>query len=511
MYPKQSKNQLFLGNFVHSKSLGELEILHNAAVCVDSTGTILTVERDCNQQKALEIVCAGLGWDLEDVAITVARDGRQFFFPGFIDTHVHAPQYPNVGIFGKSTLLDWLNKYTFPMEASMTDLAKARRVYTRCIRRMLANGTTTAAYFATRDVAATNLLADLCHAMGQRALVGRVCMDHLAPEYYIDASAEQAITDTLLTIEHMRALSPSFDLVTPILTPRFAPSCTSALLTRIAALHAETGLPIQTHISENTAEIALVKSLFPDHKTYADVYDAHGLLTDKTILAHAIHLSESEADLLAARGCKVAHCPCSNAALTSGVARVRRLLDKGVHVGLGTDMSGGYSPSVLEAARQAKLASNQLVVPGGLLCPVKTSDDNNDPLTTEEEQEKEKERDRAVLSVDEVLYLATRGGAHVVGLADKIGAFEVGMRWDAQLVDLGPTVPDELTLDPDLEGSSRSKESGVGGGSGVVEDGNVDIFGWETWDERVAKWVFNGDDRNTKKVWVQGRLVHERA
>ncbi|KAI1814485.1 guanine deaminase [Poronia punctata] len=474
-YPKQGRNQVFLGNFVHSSSLGQLEYLHNAAVCVDATGTIITVERDCNQQKALEILCSKLGWGLDDVAITVARDGRQFFFPGFVDTHVHAPQYPNVGIFGKSTLLDWLNKYTFPMEASLKDLPKARRVYTRCVRRMLANGTTTAAYFATIDVDATNLLADLCYTMGQRAFIGRVCMDHLGPDYYLDESPDHVISATRATIDHIRSIDGNFELISPIITPRFAPACSAETMRRLGDLHRETQLPMQTHISENIDEIALVKELFPDSKSYADVYDTYGLLTDKMILAHAIHLTAEEADLIAARKAKVAHCPCSNSSLTSGVARVRWLLDKGIEVGLGTDMSGGYSPSILEAARQAKLVSNHLIAPGGQL-----------------EGASQEERDRARLSVDEVLYLATKGGAQVVGLADKIGAFEVGMQWDAQLIDLG-TVPEDVPVDdPALES-------------------NVDLFGWETWEERVAKWVFNGDDRNTKKVWVRGQLVHQRA
>lgn len=392
-----------------------------------------------------------------------------------LDAHVHASQYPNVGVFGKSTLLDWLNKYTFPMEASLASLPKARRVYTRCIRRALANGTTTAAYYATIDVDATNLLADLCYSMGQRAFVGRVCMDHLGPDYYIDESSEHALAATRATIEHIRSIDSGFELVSPILTPRFAPACSPATMRGLSELQKETRLPMQTHISENVDEVELVKELFPGNKSYADVYDAHGLLNEKMVLAHAIHLTEEEADLIAERKAKVAHCPCSNSALTSGVARVRWLLEKGIQVGLGTDMSGGYSPSILEAARQAKLVSNHLIAPGGQL--------DGSP---------QEERDKAKLSVDEVLYLATRGGAQVLGLADKIGGFEVGKQWDAQLVDLG-AVPDEVAEDDQ------------------TITGNVDLFGWETWDERIAKWVFNGDDRNTKKVWVQGRLVHERA
>ncbi|KAI0539311.1 guanine deaminase [Xylaria digitata] len=471
---KLDKNQVFFGTFIHSKSLNELEYLHNAAVCVDTSGKIVAVETDCNQQKAIETAYTRLGWSLDNVSVTLARAG-QFFFPGFVDTHIHASQYPNVGIFGKSTLLDWLNKYTFPMEASLSSLPKARRVYARCIRQTLAHGTTTAAYYATIDVDATNLLADLCYSMGQRAFIGRVCMDHLGPEYYIDESPDQVLAATRATIEHIRSLDSDFEIVSPILTPRFAPACSAETMKGLSELQKQTQLPMQTHISENTNEIELVKELFPDSKSYANVYDTYGILNEKMILAHAVHLTEEEADLIAERKTKVAHCPVSNSALSSGVARVRWLLDKGIQVGLGTDVSGGYSPSVLEAARQAKLVSNHLAMPGGRL----------DNLPQEE-------RDKSKLSVDEVLYLATRGGAQVVGLADTIGAFEVGMQWDAQLVDLS-AVPAEVAEDDFTINSS------------------VDIFGWEEWDERIAKWVFNGDSRNMKKVWVQGRLVHQQT
>lgn len=224
----------------------------------------------------------------------------------------------------------------------------------------------------------------------------------------------------------------------------------------LGALQKETDLPVQTHISENKSEIELVKSMFPDYDSYTDVYDGHGLLGPKTILAHAVHLSEKEIDLIKEREAKISHCPVSNSSITSGTAKVRWMLNKGVEVGLGTDMSGGYSPSVLEVVRQALLVSNHVAMEGD---------------------------DSAKLSIEEVLYLGTRGGAKVVGLGDKIGGFDVGMEWDAQLVGMG------------------SVDEG--------ESGPVDIFGWETWDERIAKWVFNGDDRNTLAVWVKGRCVHE--
>lgn len=292
-------------------------------------------------------------------------------------------------------------------------------------------------------------------------------MDTLSPDYYRDVSATASIADTKATIAHISQIDPENKLITPIITPRFAPSCTSELMHGLGALQKETGLPVQTHISENKNEIKLVKEMFPEYESYTHVYDGHGLLTSKTILAHAVHLSEVEVDLIKSREGKISHCPCSNSAITSGTAKVRMLLNKGVDVGLGTDVSGGYSPSILEAVRQASLVSRHVAMEGD---------------------------DEAKLSVEEVLYLGTKGGAKVVGLEDKIGSFGVGMEWDAQLIGLGQ-VPVDVDEDVDFEAQS---------------EGQVDIFGWEDWDERIAKWVFNGDDRNTMAVWVKGRLVHER-
>ena len=485
-------NKVFYGTFIHTPGLDEIEYLHDTVVAVNASGTILVVEalpEDRKQDAAVwirAVLLPRLGWTPDAVAVTVCEPG-QFFFPGFIDTHLHASQYPNVGIFGKSTLLDWLNKYTFPLEASLKDLTKARRVYSRCIRKTLSHGTTTAAYYATVDVAATNLLADLCLEAGQRALVGRVCMDNheFSPDFYRDESPAEAEAATRACIAHIASVDPSHTLLRPVLTPRFAPSCTGDVLGRLGRLHKEGNWPIQTHISENHSEIALVKELFKDQvppsegeadgmPSYAGVYDHFGLLTPQTILAHGVHLSEAEAELIRTRGSKVAHCPCSNSAITSGAARIRWLLDRGIEVGLGTDMSGGYSPSVLEAARLASLVSRHVAMGGD---------------------------DAAKLSVEEVLFLATAGGASVVGLADKVGLFKVGMSWDAQLIGLGVV---------DGRGGV-GVGAGAGGGLGLEADSNVDVFGWETWDERVAKWVFNGDDRNTKQVWVNGQLVHDRA
>ncbi|KAI9886843.1 MAG: hypothetical protein M1823_001342 [Watsoniomyces obsoletus] len=336
-------------------------------------------------------------------------------------------------------------------------MKEARAIYERCVRRTLSHGTTTAAYYATISVKSTNLLADICLELGQRALIGRVAMDTGSPDSYRDPSAEEALQRTKASIAYIESIDPSGDLIQPIITPRFALGCSRQSMQLLGQLHRNANVPVQTHISETEGECQAVEEKYPGH-TYASVYDEMGLLGEQTILAHAIHLSRQERALLSQRGARISHCPLSNDALGSGAARVRWLLDGGLIVGLGTDVSGGYSPSVLQAARQACLVSRRVA---------------------------ETEGDDAKLSVPEVLHLATKGGAKVLGLKNKIGELSEGMCWDAQLIELAH-VPE------------NSKDLSM----------PVDIFGHEDWNEKIAKWVFNGDDRNTVAVWVNGRLVH---
>lgn len=463
---------IYTGPFVHSATLTKLEICENAAIGVNEKGVIEFIEKISDKCSIKTIMSKREDW-LDAHVVSVSGNG--FYFPGFIDTHTHAPQHPNTGLFGKTTLLDWLQTYTFPMESSLSSLSTAKRIYQNFVSRTLSHGTTTCAYYATIHVPATNLLADICLRRGQRALVGRVCMNStLSPEYYRDESTEASIQDSKASIDYIRSIDPNGDIVKPIITPRFAPSCTPDCLTAMGNLAKATDTHIQTHISENKGEIALVQHLFPTAKNYADVYDTHGLLTPKTILAHAVHLTASERTTILARNCKISHCPASNTAITSGCAPIRDLLDEGHTIGLGTDVSGGFHPSVLENVRQCVWVSRHLA------------------LQTAE--------DAAKLSTEEALYLATRGGAAVVGLAHQVGGFDVGMEWDAQMIQLG--------------GCFVDGDDGEGGGSrdAVFEDGGpVDVFGWESWPEMIEKWVYSGDDRNTVAVWVRGRLVHRTA
>ncbi|OOF91347.1 hypothetical protein ASPCADRAFT_177316 [Aspergillus carbonarius ITEM 5010] len=503
---------LFVGTFIQlprtkTGADHQLAITRGALWVSNTDGQIKGFDWSIANDKDLKALLKTKGWTVVNdttttskpgvkVTLVVAReDQNEFFFPGFIDTHIHAPQYPNSGLFGSSGLLSWLQTYTFPIEKSFGSSKlpsipppQAYRVYNQVISRTLANGTTCASYFATIHVPATNLLSTLCHARGQRALIGRVCMDNPSqcPPDYRDASPEASISSTEATIAHIRSLDPSASLIHPIITPRFAPSCTAPALAHLAHLAASTSPPmhIQTHLSENLDECALVHSLFPESNDYTSVYDHFGLLTPRTILAHGIHLSDSERRLIAARKAKLSHCPASNSALGSGICQVRKALDAGITVGLGTDVSGGYSPSVLETVRQACLVSR-------LLPHTTTSTTTDTDTDTETTDSPTSTIPKEILSIEEALYLATRGGAAVVDMADQIGGFEIGMSWDAQLVKLGKFAP-----------------AGRWGERGGVSSA-VDVFGEESWTEKVHKWVWNGDDRNVRMVWVQGRLVHE--
>lgn len=451
---------LYHGNIVHTPTLGALEVLPNAWVGVDEKGTIAFI--DTEGKLTASQVAETHQWDSFDLDVfELGSDPTRFWFPGFFDTHIHAPQFPNNGIFGNTTLLEWLETYTFPLESSFKDVKVASEIYQRVIGRTLANGTTCASYYGTIHADATNILAKEAFQQGQRALIGKCCMDKESPDHYIETldsweSSQQKVLDYIHNVD------PTGSVIAPVLTPRFAGSCTEKMLLAVGKLREKGDYYCQTHLSENHQEIEWILKQFPQYKSYTEIYEKTNLLSRKTILAHCIHLSEDEKATLEKFQCGVSHCPTSNSSITSGEARVRWLMDGGVQVSLGSDCSGGFSPSILEVAKHALLVSRHLVMKTGA------------------EEEK--------LSTNEVLYLATMGGAQVMGVESQLGSFAVGKKWECQLIDLG------------LTGSK------------------VDLFKFQIpqWGETsslgkfqnlVDKWVFNGDDRNVVKVYVNGRCV----
>ena len=309
----------------------------------------------------------------------------------------------------------WLGKYTFPLEARYADLDFARERYTQLVADLLRGGTTTALYFATVHRDASVLLAEICLDRGQRGLVGKVAMDDAAscPDYYRDASPEAAVADTRAFIADVRAL-PDNDRVLPVVTPRFIPACTDETLAGLGKLVAECGCHVQTHCSES--DWAHQHAITRYGMTDSEALDGFGLMTRKTLLAHSVFLTDDDMALVKARGAGVAHCALSNTYFANAVFPLRRALDKGLNIGLGTDISGGPSGSMLEACRATVAVSRQL-------------DTGVDPKLAQDG------RGVAGSRVDMriAFHLATTGGG--VALDLPIGLFRKGYQADAIVVD----------------------------------------------------------------------------
>ena len=394
---------------LHTPGRGEVEALPDALIAVDPGGVITDIRAAGSPGYDTALRAAG-------ERLFTAPPGA-VLLPGLVDLHVHAPQYPQLGTALDLPLEEWLLRYTFPLEARYGDLSFARAVYDRLVRALLAEGTTTAVYFATIHDAATCLLADLCLRHGQRAFVGRVAMDHpeTCPDAYRDCSAEAALSGTRRVIEHVRAApGNAAGRVRPMVTPRFIPSCTDALLAGLGELAREADVPVTTHVSESDWEHGFVRDRHG--MSDAESLDRFGLLRPGSVLAHGCFLSDGDMGLMRDRGTGVAHCPWSNAYFANAVFPLRRALDIGLPVGLGSDISGGPVGSVWETARMALVAAR-----------LRASGTDPD-LATEARSHHPGDRVDAVTA----FWLATAGGADALGL--DVGRFRPGQRLDAILV-----------------------------------------------------------------------------
>ncbi|KAL9643091.1 hypothetical protein ABK040_002799 [Willaertia magna] len=385
---------------------------------------------------------------------------NQFLTTGFIDVHTHAPQYYNCGLGIGMPLLDWLHTYTFPTEKRFANVDFADKVYRKCVQKSVCNGSTTCVYFATIHKESSLQLARITKEFGQRAFIGKVNMDRMSPNDYIE-DTEESIKDTIEFIERMNSEiiceeTKKHSLLTPIITPRFVVSCSSELMRRLGEIAKQYNLPIQSHISENEGEVDLVKELHQEHDHYADVYEQHGLLTENTVMAHGIYLNDEEIKLFKERKSSVIHCPLSNFTLLSGVLNVRKLIKNGVNVCLGTDVSGGYSISMLSCIKTTLIASSM------------THDVEHPPLT-----------------VDEIFFMGTQAGAIALGLKDKVGTLREGKSFDALIVDLNTH---NSPIDPFHDDTTVDEEQNL--------------------KNSLQRFLLNGDDRNITQVFVQGKLVH---
>ncbi|AWP06866.1 putative guanine deaminase [Scophthalmus maximus] len=434
-------SRVYRGTFIHSTHKSAVQILEDALLGVNTEGKIAFIGKGEELHKLTQT----FGFSPAEVTQLTQNE---FFMPGMVDTHIHASQYSYAGTALDLPLLQWLNTYTFPVESRFKDLEFANKIYTQIVKRTLRNGTTTACYFATIHTDASLLLGQIANDFGQRALVGKVCMDRNNAVKHYKEALQESQEETCRFIAEL--LHKKYPLVKPVVTPRFALSCTGALLRQLGAIAKNNNLHIQSHISETVEEVKLVKELFPESDSYTDVYHKHNLLTEKTLMAHGCYLSDEELDLFRETGASLSHCPGSNFSLCSGVLNVRNVLNHKVKLGLGTDVAGGYSASMLDAVRRTLDASKVLTI--------------QDP-------------EHDTLSFEEVFRLATLGGSQALSLEDQTGNFEVGKDFDALRVNV------------------------------AAPGGPIDLIQFEEPKIMLEKFLNLGDDRNIVEVFVAGRKV----
>ena len=362
--------------------------------------------------------------------------------PGLVDLHTHAPQYALRGLAMDQELLHWLEQNTFPEEEKYLDLDYAREAYSIFASDLKKSATTRACIFGTIHKQATLLLMDLLEETGLGCMVGKVNMDRNSPAKLCE-NRQQSMEDTISWVMESKS---KYQRVSPMITPRFLPSCTDELLKDLSRICRSHNLPLQSHLSENLDEIDWVKELFPESKGYADAYFQLGLFGDEipTIMAHCVHLTQEEMDLIHENKVYIAHCPTSNTNLSSGIAPVRAFLEKELPVGLGTDIAAGNTLSVFQvmvAAIQASKLRWRLV------------DQELKPLT-----------------MKEAFYLGTKGGGSFFG---KVGSFEKGFEFDAIVLD-----------DSDIK--------------------HPQLLSLE---ERLERVIYLSDDRHIKSKYIDGNMI----
>ena len=375
----------------------------------------------------------------------VDQRGR-LLLPGFIDTHVHSPQIDVIASYG-TELLDWLNTYTFPAERRFADPAEAEAGAARFADALLAHGTTSAVVFPTVHKVSAEALFAAAHARGMRLVTGKVLMDRHAPDGLRD-DVEQAERDCVDLIERWHGV----DRLAYAVTVRFAATSSREQLAMAGALCSaypgDSGVYMQTHVAENRAEVAWIAALFPEARSYLDVYARAGLLNPRSVLAHGIWLDDADRAVLRDTGGQIAHSPSSNLFLGSGLFDWRAAEAAGVNVSMASDVGGGTSLSMLRTLADAYKIQ---AMAGQRLTAWKA------------------------------LHSATRGAAHALGLAHEIGSFDIGRVADVCVWDwaVGSVAERRLAVANSLH-------------------------------EKVFAWMTLADERNLQSAWVAGQMQYER-
>jgi len=441
-------------SFFTASSASDIAFKEQAIIFLDEAGTIVKIiehsQRDYSEI-ATHLKVAGVLHELHP---------GEYLLPGFIDLHIHAPQWPNLGKALDRPLDKWLQDYTFPLEAKYSSVSFANKVYTHLVKTLLAQGTTTAVYYSSIHHDASLELAKICLQQGQRALVGKVSMDNKeqCPTDYCEASAADALEACRKFINALQTLPGNEKgRVLPVITPRFIPACSTELLVELGKLARQLGCHVQTHCSEGDWEHHYVLDRYGMTDTQALKY--FGLLTQKTLLAHGNLINEEDMKTIRQADAGIAHCPLSNFYFANCVFPLRMALDKQLHVGLGTDISAGHSPSIFDACRHAITASKALndgvnpALPAGQRgCP------------------------GSAITFKEAFWLATGGGGEVLGLP--VGQLKEGFVFDALVIKTNCADSDIFIC----EG----------------EDSGHDV---------LQKIIYNTKRSNIAEVWVNGEKI----
>ena len=417
--------EIYKAHLIFTPERSRFEVMENGYIAVEN-GRVQAVASNLAQLGATEA-------DVTDF-------GDCLLIPAMNDMHVHAPQYRNLGLAMDLELLPWLDNYTFPEESKFADTAYAERMYRRFVYDLWRQGTMRAVCFATVHLESTRLLMRLFQEAGMGAWVGKVNMNRNCPEALCESVEDAASGIEALVSE----FADKDALVRPIVTPRFVPSCTPDMLRMCGQMAQRYGLPVQSHLSENTGEIAWVRELEPESRSYGDAYNRYGLFGQTpTIMAHCVWTDGEELELMQRNGVMVAHCPTSNLNLSSGMAPIRTFLEKGIRVGLGSDISAGHSLSLFRTMVYAIQVSKMHF---------------------------QRDHSKPFLTLSEAFWLATKSAGSFFG---QVGSFEPGYEFDALVID-----------DHDLNHDNYSLA------------------------ERLERFIYLGDDRQIVRRFCRGREIH---
>lgn len=381
------------GNICYSESKTKIKTVQGYAVCSGglSRGVYETLPE-------------------EFASVPVYDFGDSLIIPAMVDLHIHAPQYTFRGIGMDYELMQWLRNAAFPEEKRYADVEYARRAYSVFADGLRRGATGRACIFSTVHRRATEILMDEMEKSGVISYVGKVNMDRGAPQGIIE-STQESIDETVRWLDDVAG---KYSRTEPVLTPRFLPACTDGLMRSLGLIREKYNLPVQSHLSENPEEIELVGALYPEADFYGDGYDRYGMFGDRetrggsvrTVMAHCVWSCDDEVKRLYENGVFVAHCPGSNLNLSSGIAPVRKYLDAGIRVGLGTDVAAGHSDSLFRAMTDAIQVSKMYW--------------------------RYVNKGASPLKFEEAFWMATRGGGEFFG---RVGSFEDNYAFDALVID----------------------------------------------------------------------------